>query len=388
MKRKQYERDHVTDDKGRRRFHGAFTGGFSAGYFNTVGSKDGWKPQATFKSSRGKRADQSAFAQRARDFMDDEDDPMIGQNMVLAGAGAGAAGPVVGGGAIGASSRAAGVSRVQGRVESAIDALGRRADEFSVAAPTGLGRVGGGTGRRGQGAALPLVKTNDFGLGFDPYKQNPELRGGGGGGGGPTTLGSRFGAGAGARRNRLGLSALEDDDEIHAYGGGGGGGGADEYNTVAMDDEDAEEEDRRRRQEARARGARGGDSRHGGQQSRGRGAGAAVGAPSGYPGFTKARWQSYEGQRLYAQALASGDQAALSSASARAARARAPLESFKAPREFPSSFSHRFRVSLEDEISRARVAAMGGGSGRDVAATQASIASTAAAAASAGTCWG
>lgn len=28
----------VTDEKGRRRFHGAFTGGFSAGYFNTVGT--------------------------------------------------------------------------------------------------------------------------------------------------------------------------------------------------------------------------------------------------------------------------------------------------------------------------------------------------------------
>jgi G patch domain-containing protein 1 len=29
----------VTDEQGRKRFHGAFTGGFSAGYFNTVGSK-------------------------------------------------------------------------------------------------------------------------------------------------------------------------------------------------------------------------------------------------------------------------------------------------------------------------------------------------------------
>ena len=29
----------ATDDQGRKRFHGAFTGGFSAGYFNTVGSK-------------------------------------------------------------------------------------------------------------------------------------------------------------------------------------------------------------------------------------------------------------------------------------------------------------------------------------------------------------
>ena len=31
----------VTDEQGRRRFHGAFTGGFSAGYYNTVGSKEG-----------------------------------------------------------------------------------------------------------------------------------------------------------------------------------------------------------------------------------------------------------------------------------------------------------------------------------------------------------
>jgi G patch domain-containing protein 1 len=29
------------DEQGRRRFHGAFTGGFSAGYYNTVGSKEG-----------------------------------------------------------------------------------------------------------------------------------------------------------------------------------------------------------------------------------------------------------------------------------------------------------------------------------------------------------
>jgi len=29
------------------RFHGAFTGGFSAGYYNTVGSKEGWKPRSS-----------------------------------------------------------------------------------------------------------------------------------------------------------------------------------------------------------------------------------------------------------------------------------------------------------------------------------------------------
>ncbi|RPB03179.1 DUF1604-domain-containing protein [Choiromyces venosus 120613-1] len=60
----------VTDERGRKRLHGAFTGGFSAGYFNTVGSKEGWTP-ATFKSSRGARA--KASQARPEDFMDEED---------------------------------------------------------------------------------------------------------------------------------------------------------------------------------------------------------------------------------------------------------------------------------------------------------------------------
>lgn len=60
----------VTDEKGRRRFHGAFTGGFSAGYFNSVGSRDGWRPQQ-FKSSRSSKA--GNLVQRPEDYMDDED---------------------------------------------------------------------------------------------------------------------------------------------------------------------------------------------------------------------------------------------------------------------------------------------------------------------------
>lgn len=60
----------VTDSEGRRRFHGAFSGGFSAGYFNTVGSKEGWTPQ-TFTSSRTTRADKKA--QAAYDFMDEDE---------------------------------------------------------------------------------------------------------------------------------------------------------------------------------------------------------------------------------------------------------------------------------------------------------------------------
>ncbi|XP_071488874.1 G patch domain-containing protein 1-like [Diadema antillarum] len=60
----------VRDRQGRQRFHGAFTGGFSAGFFNTVGSKEGFTP-LTFVSTREKRAEKQA--QRAEDFMDVDD---------------------------------------------------------------------------------------------------------------------------------------------------------------------------------------------------------------------------------------------------------------------------------------------------------------------------
>ncbi|POS80059.1 G-patch domain-containing protein [Diaporthe helianthi] len=64
----------VRDERGRKRLHGAFTGGWSAGYFNTVGSKEGWTPSA-FVSSRSNRRkdDKSATSQRPEDFMDEED---------------------------------------------------------------------------------------------------------------------------------------------------------------------------------------------------------------------------------------------------------------------------------------------------------------------------
>ncbi|EZF30935.1 hypothetical protein H101_05437 [Trichophyton interdigitale H6] len=63
----------VRDERGRKRLHGAFTGGFSAGYFNTVGSKEGWTP-STFVSSRKNRAkDNKGQQQRPEDFMDEED---------------------------------------------------------------------------------------------------------------------------------------------------------------------------------------------------------------------------------------------------------------------------------------------------------------------------
>lgn len=60
----------VRDEEGRRRFHGAFTGGFSAGYYNTVGSKEGWTPQA-FTSSRKNRAE--VKQQNILNFLDDDE---------------------------------------------------------------------------------------------------------------------------------------------------------------------------------------------------------------------------------------------------------------------------------------------------------------------------
>ncbi|XP_060519850.1 G patch domain-containing protein 1 homolog [Cylas formicarius] len=60
----------ATDAQGRRRFHGAFTGGFSAGFFNTVGSLEGWTPRE-FKSTRQEKA--LLHKQKPEDFMDEED---------------------------------------------------------------------------------------------------------------------------------------------------------------------------------------------------------------------------------------------------------------------------------------------------------------------------
>jgi G patch domain-containing protein 1 len=77
--------------------HGAFTGGFSAGYFNTVGSKEGlrlmhrifillaytvtgWTP-STFVSSRSDRAKQKKA--RPEDFMDEEDLAELAENRKL-----------------------------------------------------------------------------------------------------------------------------------------------------------------------------------------------------------------------------------------------------------------------------------------------------------------
>ncbi|KAK4519814.1 uncharacterized protein ATC70_010056 [Mucor velutinosus] len=70
------------DEQGRRRFHGAFTGGFSAGYFNTVGSKEGWTP-TNYVSSRNARNERKEA--RPEDYMDEEDlEAMAGARKLVA----------------------------------------------------------------------------------------------------------------------------------------------------------------------------------------------------------------------------------------------------------------------------------------------------------------
>jgi Protein of unknown function (DUF1604) len=62
------------------RLHGAFTGGWSAGYYNTVGSKEGWKPNE-YRSSRSERM---KFERKTvSDFMDEEDDPLLAGSIAL-----------------------------------------------------------------------------------------------------------------------------------------------------------------------------------------------------------------------------------------------------------------------------------------------------------------
>ncbi|RHZ52108.1 hypothetical protein Glove_465g34 [Diversispora epigaea] len=70
----------VRDEQGLRRFHGAFKGGWSAGYFNTVGSKEGWVP-SSFVSSRNNRSERKNYD--PKDFMDEEDLEEFGQKQQL-----------------------------------------------------------------------------------------------------------------------------------------------------------------------------------------------------------------------------------------------------------------------------------------------------------------
>ena len=75
----------VYDAQGRRRFHGAWTGGYSAGYYNTVGSAEGWAPSAYVSSrDRSAKGDGQRRAQTVADFQDEEDG-VLGGRISMAG---------------------------------------------------------------------------------------------------------------------------------------------------------------------------------------------------------------------------------------------------------------------------------------------------------------
>lgn len=70
------------DEKGSKKFHGAFTGGFVAGYNNTVGSELGWSSAGAMTASRDKPL--ATKSQSIMDFMDEEDlgPAKVGVNIV------------------------------------------------------------------------------------------------------------------------------------------------------------------------------------------------------------------------------------------------------------------------------------------------------------------
>ena len=112
-------------------FHGAFTGGFSAGYYNSVGSAEGWTP-SEWRSSRAGGTQE----QQAEDFMDDEDRVALkarGALVATADFAKAAAGPSRGGGGGPESTRAP-------PREGADGAHGRLAELLRV--PTGSDSVG------------------------------------------------------------------------------------------------------------------------------------------------------------------------------------------------------------------------------------------------------
>ncbi|CAG8537136.1 9112_t:CDS:10 [Ambispora gerdemannii] len=167
----------VRDENGLRRFHGAFKGGWSAGYYNTVGSKEGWIP-STFVSSRSNRSAKKESL--PQDFMDDEDLEELGQNQKLV--------TTEEFDLLGSTERekaqkqALAASFNENR--SGFSAISERLIEDLVVPskePVGVRLLKKMGWRQGQGIGPHSAiikfdhKDNTYGLGFDPYKNAPEF---------------------------------------------------------------------------------------------------------------------------------------------------------------------------------------------------------------------
>ncbi|KAJ3090005.1 hypothetical protein HK102_004933 [Quaeritorhiza haematococci] len=239
----------VRDEKGRKRLHGAFTGGFSAGYFNSVGSKEGWAP-SQFVSSRSARA--SARAAKPEDFMDEDDMNEFGGEITAKDEF-----DFLGGTQRELQRRQAVAASDEGEIKSVLGALpmnvvediliGPAKDPIGVKLMRQMGwREGQGIGPRTRRkrlvaeaddedifaaeklfapAATQVVeftsKKNQYGLGFDPHKNAPEFAAFGGGEqsasrdevqkAGRSKKGPRMSSG-------FGVGIFEDDDDEDVYG--------------------------------------------------------------------------------------------------------------------------------------------------------------------------
>ncbi|KAJ3149534.1 hypothetical protein HDU86_006939 [Geranomyces michiganensis] len=191
------------DEQGRKRFHGAFTGGFSAGYFNSVGSKEGWTP-SQFVSSRSARFN-AKDAARPEDFMDEEDLEAASETRQIA---ATDEYDILGGTAKEIARKRAAASEAEGAAgggggaiaaKIVEDLIGPAKDPIGIKLLRQMGwREGHGVGPRAKRKAgkhgaddiyaanhtfapkdvavdLLRPKTDSFGLGYDPFRHAPEF---------------------------------------------------------------------------------------------------------------------------------------------------------------------------------------------------------------------
>ncbi|KAF9540876.1 hypothetical protein EC957_003682 [Mortierella hygrophila] len=215
--------ENVKDEQGRRRFHGAFTGGFSAGYYNTVGSAEGWTP-SEFVSSRSNRS--NIKSSRPEDFMDEEDKQMLSDATRITA--------TDDFGASGSAQRELARKRATAmNMQASGSVLGALSDAMidDLIIPTSesigarlLKRMGWKPGQ-GIGPHSAIIvfanKSNHFGLGFNPHKDAPEF---------DVSMqaqsGSRYlsGADSGVTGSRLGFGLLSDsegdEDESGVFGTG------------------------------------------------------------------------------------------------------------------------------------------------------------------------
>ncbi|KAK8795620.1 hypothetical protein WA158_000277 [Blastocystis sp. Blastoise] len=166
---KRFSKDIVVDEKGKRKFHGAFTGGFDTDYYNSAYDGENFTP-SSFISSRNSR---HVFNQQnSTDFMDEQDKKNAYTNL-----------------------------RVK---EPYKDNKNSKTNPVSFSSNT----------FKDSNSTKVIVK--EYGLGYDPSKIMKRLTNNESSGQSFLRM-SDINNTTGASASRFGLSALEDDDEDTAY---------------------------------------------------------------------------------------------------------------------------------------------------------------------------